>query len=1254
MRAIAAVIACALALPAPPAWASDATVVRGLVRSAWYWQSRARDDKAEDAWKAVLAADPDQPDAIAALGGVDARAGREKQARDALARLQKLAPHHPDVPVLKREIELGPRLGAMLASARKLVHGGRVDEGVAQYREIFGAAGPPGDLALEYYETVGGTPGGWEEARDGLQRLVRRVPREARFRLALARLLTYRPEARRQGISMLAGLARDPTVSREATASWKEVLSWLGDSPDDAPLLREYLAAHPGDRAIRAKLERARRAGLVAEGYAALDRGDTEEAARRFAGAGDLPDARRGLAIVHDRETAARLKAGYAALDRGELDAAERVFQQVAREQPDARLGLALVAQRRAAAAQRAGDLGRAKALLERARTLAPRRPDVWEAQLQSVEFWRLLEDARASRRRGRDDAAEIELREALARAPEQDRWSAELELADLRQAHGGGEEAERLYRDVLSRVPGQPDALRGLTSLLVQARRFAEAIPTNEALLRASPRSAYRQGWLRAETRRSAAAGSRAAGDLGAARASLEAARRDDPADVWVLHDLANVLLEAGDTAAAGPVVSALLAAAPRLREARIVEARLLAARGESARALDVLSTVPGAERDPGLVALRHRLDVDVRVPVIVDRASGGARAAAVRELTALEREVAAEPELTGAVALAWARIGERKRAVALMQAVIARAPGGAQATRLELASTLLQAGDDAGANAVIEGLQLDPKLTPDQRRWLADLRISRAVRVADGQRTAGRRRAASAALDPVVRDYPDDPRVLDALGRLLEASDPGRAHATYLRVLARNPGDADARRGAVDTALRAGDLGEARSLAGQGVRRAPDDARMQLLAARVAESERDDSAAMRALRRAQEISDAAARGDPPLAAGSAGSSAAEPRADVAAAMRAAADPGTRTEIAREMERVRDRHQPGLEAGGEIRVRRGEPGLSALAEYRQTLASEVPIGYAGRAWFRPTGVELDAGGPASSALNRFGTGSAGASPGAMTANGVAIAVGYEGRDLEAELGTSPLGFPIYWMLGRLRLQHDFGGLRLAVEGARRSVTESMLSYAGVRDPATGSYWGGVVSQGGRAELALDLPRTRVYAYGAYDGLQGYHVADNRRTTGGAGADVTLLRGEWGAVTIGAAALGMAYDRNLSFFTFGHGGYFSPQRFVRGGVPVGWRREGTVHWELVAEPALERFETAGAPAFPDVPGVSTAGRPSLDPYPGRTVNGFALDAHAMLGVSIGGFELRATGAVHRAPEYDEVVAGVVLRYGGGG
>jgi cellulose synthase operon protein C len=1236
--------------------AVDDALVRGLVRNAWYWQARAREDKAAEVWKAVLAAAPEQADALAALGGLDARAGRLQQAREALARVEKIAPRHPDLAVLRREIELGSRFGALVTAARKLVHEGRVDDGIARYRQVFGGAGPPGDLALEYFETLGGTPAGWDEARDGLRRLVSRVPDEPRFRLALARLLTYRDGTRREGIKMLADVARDPTVSKQATAAWRDAVLWLGASPEDEPFLREYLRSHPRDAAVAAALEKARRSALVGEGFAALHEDDAAAASRHFAAAGDAPGARRGLALARQREAALKRKAGFTALDRGDLAGAERIFNETGGD-PDARLGLALVAIRRAAEAQRDHDYARARSLLQRASALAPLRSDLWQPALDSVEFWSRVDDARRSRERGQDDLAERELREALERAPPGERWNAELALADLRAARGERDAADELYRRVLDRVPRQPDALRGRASLLVQAGRYDEAIEVNEALREAAPDKAFKPGWLRAEARRSRAARARAARDLAGARAELEAARREDSTDVWVLHDLANVLLESGAPDAASPVVAALLQAAPQLPEARIAQARLLAARGDGARALEVLSTVPPASLDPDLVTLRHRLEVAVRVPALVERARGSARAAAVRELLALEREVEAEPQLAGAVALAWAQIGELGRAVALMRRATTGSPRETRTLRLQLASTLLQAGDDPGASALLAGLAREPGLSADEKRWLADLRVSQAVRVADRARAAGDARAADAALGPVLLDYPADPRVLGALGRVLERDDPRRAHAMYVRALARDPGDPEARRGAVDTSLALGDERDARELAAEGARRAPRDARMHLLVARAAARSGDDPGAMRALRRAEALVEAPPSDPSPATRPVAGAGRAlDPPAQGSlhlAAMPAGSDidPETRAEIAREVERVQDRHRSGVQGLGEIRERAGEGGLSALTELRQGAAAAVAIGYRGRATVRASRVELDAGTLSGTASSRFGSGARTSDP--LRALGTALSAGYEGRALAAEVGSSPLGFPVQSLVGSVELRHAFGPVRVGLEGARRSVTESLLSYAGVRDPGTGRTWGGVVSEGGRLELGLELAPVRAYASGAYDWLVGDEVAQNRRAVASVGFDATVARGPLGAWTLGLAALGMRYDQNLRYFTLGHGGYFSPQRFVRGSIPVGWRKEGKVRWELVAAPGFESFEEADAPAFPALPG---GGVPGLDegrpPYPGQRVTGFALDARALLAwAPARSFELRATTALQQAPEYREWRAGIALTYG---
>ena len=1255
----AAAFAAALAAAAA-ARAADQDVVNGLVRNAWYWQARARSDKAEDAWKGVLEAAPDNPDALAAIGTFHARAGRLQQAREALTRLEKIAPNHPDVPVLRRAIQLGPRYVALLNQARKLAHDGRTADAAARYRELFGDAGPPGDLALEYYQTIGGTPGGWEEARDGLRRVVRRAPFEPRYRLALAKHYTYREQTRREGIDLLASLSRDPTIGKEAAASWKQALLWLPPNEQNLPLLRAYARSHPNDSQIARQIERAKMAGTVGEGYAALERGDLRNAERLFGSAGDDPDAQRGLGVVRDRRTGQAKKAGYAALERGDLRDAETMFQ-MAGNDPDARLGLALVAQKQALQAQREEDFPRARALLEQSRRLAPQRKDIWEEPLRTVTFWGLMRDARAARDAGRDAEAEAKFTEAMQSAPSDERWRAQLGIADLYLARGDHRGAERKYRDVLAVKPNQPDALRALTGILVADGRFDEAVPVNQTLLRIAPQKAFRPEWLQAEILRSRAGRARDSHELDKARTDLEAAYKLDPTDIWVLHDLSNVLIETGALREAQTTVAQLLKMAPALPEARVAQARLLMAQHEDERALAVLASIDPAPRDPAVVALRRRLEVQVQIPGLLAAAAGGSRVEAVQGLAALQRRFGDEPELAAQIAVAWSRLGERARAVALMRSAVAKAPAVTLGARLQLAAALLDSGDDEAVGQMLTGLERDSTLTAQERRSLGELRIAYAVRSADRRRARGDFAGAAAVLDPVAHDYPRDPRVVAARARLVEQRNPAAAHALFRTALAASPDDFEALRGAADTAMALHDLREARDLANEAVRRHPYDPQAYLLSARAAELQGDDGDAMSSLERALRLLDLAGATPPAQPA---------PRIEPASSVAEVAegvprrtalgdgpsDAEVRQRVVAEMDRIRDRHRPAAVAEGQGRFRNGEVGFSALYELRQSLHLESSIGYSGRGAAHVTEVELDAGTAARSAGSRFGSGAppAGApTAGPQRTTGTELRLSYDSRHFVADVGTTPIGFPVLAIVGGVRLRDTFGPLSISVEGGSRSVTDSLLSYAGTRDPRTGRNWGGVVSRGGRLELGVDTGPVNLFGYGEYHRLVGVRVEENQRVAGGGGIEWKLYQGPAGDVRIGPAVALMSYQYNLSFFTIGHGGYFSPQQFFHGGFALRWsgNSPGSLRWDVAAEPGYDTFSQNSAPMFPlNLPGDPTGAAP----YPALSNHGFAFNGHAFIGWRIATFfELGLSASAQHAPEFQEYRGAVVFRFGGG-
>src|SRR5690606_25374619 len=259
-----------------------------------YWHDQGREDLAADAWRKLLAVDPAQPDALLGLGLIDLNQGRRAEAQRRLAQLQSAHPDAPQTARLRMALGGAGGGGNQLQSARRAAAAGRYAEAVRAYDQAFGNSGPPDDLALEYYQVLAGTPDGWERARDGLRRHVASTNTPAAS-LALGQVLTYREPTRREGIARLRGLASREDVGGPARAAWRQALLWLNASRADAGLYDECLQVQPNDREVAAKRAQLREQAtaqaaqqdpnqrLLAEGFRALEAGNTETAEARFA-----------------------------------------------------------------------------------------------------------------------------------------------------------------------------------------------------------------------------------------------------------------------------------------------------------------------------------------------------------------------------------------------------------------------------------------------------------------------------------------------------------------------------------------------------------------------------------------------------------------------------------------------------------------------------------------------------------------------------------------------------------------------------------------------------------------------------------------------------------------------------------------------------------------------------------------------------------------------------------------------------------
>jgi len=94
-----------------------------------------------------------------------------------------------------------------LQQAAGLANSGKYAEAMAIYKNLFGANPPAGEIALVYCETEAATPEGTSHAIATLRGLAEQFPADARYPIAIGRILAYTPETRAQGRSLLSQYA---------------------------------------------------------------------------------------------------------------------------------------------------------------------------------------------------------------------------------------------------------------------------------------------------------------------------------------------------------------------------------------------------------------------------------------------------------------------------------------------------------------------------------------------------------------------------------------------------------------------------------------------------------------------------------------------------------------------------------------------------------------------------------------------------------------------------------------------------------------------------------------------------------------------------------------------------------------------------------------------------------------------------------------------------------------------------------------
>lgn len=286
------------------------------------------------------------------------------------------------------------------------------------------------------------------------------------------------------------------------------------------------------------------------------------------------------------------------------------------------------------------------------------------------------------------------------------------------------------------------------------------------------------------------------------------------------------------------------------------------------------------------------------------------------------------------------------------------------------------------------------------------------------------------------------------------------------------------------------------------------------------------------------------------------------------------------------------DRRTRWFSSAVDMRGRSGTTGLSQFDSMEVPLEFKTPWHSDDEIFFRADLIKLDAGDVAPTHTG-FGSMlfcqpncSAAQLPQAV--QGVSYNVGYQRNSFVADIGRTAGAFPVSNFVGGLQVKGELGKFGYSVIASRRPITASLLSYAGAHDPNTGQIWGGVVATGVRAGLSLDQGGTfGFWSALGWHNLTGRKVQLNRRIQVMAGEQWRVINEENRRLVLGVTGIIWNFSENAGEYTFGHGGYYSPNRFRLVSLPVTYAQR-TPRFSYLLRTAVSAFhaESQTADFFP--------------------------------------------------------------------
>ena len=1123
-----------------------------LLEQALYWKSKGNSERAAEAWKKLLLINPKDAGALYGMAFSELDLNHVELAQSYLEKLKKIESAGRYVALFEQDLRLKtPTNQKLLAEARQLQVSRKHDEALVVYKRLFAGTEPLGQLALEFYSNLGYAKDGFDAARRGLERLVKESPEDPQAALLLAQLLAQNGETRTVAVEQFARLAKIPSVQTQAENYWRQVLLWFElPSAVELPFYDAYLKAFPNDAEIRQM---------------------RDEASKRV-------EATAGAGGIENPVVAAGLNA----LERGDREQAEAAFSKRLLENPNdpnalGGLGVIRLQQNRLDVAQQL--LSRAVALPE---------GQAWSSALSSVRALQRVEEASSAKIKGDLARARNLFEQAAQLDPKQN--GARLALAGLQVEAGEYEAAEKTYRAILLQSKKDSFALSGLIGVLAVNNKLTAA---QQLLQSVTPeqvggmvqmnrlKAAYSIGLARSALRR---------GDSALGLGELEAALQNDSENAWLRLELAQSYLKEGQSSKA----LALFEGLPLTQQtdvSTLYAAALFATQRQAwSAALELLERIPVKDRSAEIAALKVRVQTYSELKRATNLAQQDRQVEALAVLVESQATLAKTVELTAALAFAYVDIGEPTRGLDVLRQALARSKEPDAELQLQYARLLLRTNQDSESAKILTAVSTR-KLSLDEKKSFDDVLFAYSVRQADLLRERGDLTEAEKRLAPLLVQRPADLSVHAAQARLYVAAGAKyKALGVFKALALQMPDSAQTQLNAAQIAIQLKDNRLASDALKKALELAPNDIEVADAAAR-------QYRALGRIAKAEELFERAiALQQLPPPAKSVEVLSGTPR-------RVAADPfkSTQTTTATELDLIKQERAPELLLGLQSRNRNGTSGNGKLSDIEVPVEMRLPLGD-GKLSLLATSVSLNAGAIGTDFYSRsvFGAGPVAAfdqlagrtgAPDDQTARGVGWALAYKSPGFAADIGVTPVGFQYSNLTGGVKVDGMLdrsNTLYYSVNVSSRPVTDSVLSFAGTRDSVTGQTWGGVMSTGARVQLSKDFGAYGVSGSAGLFSLTGHDVASNTRADANLGVYKNLIKTKDETLTLGVNAAAMFYNKNLSNYTFGQGGYFSPQQYYAVTLPLNWsQRSGDFSYKLTGSVGLQTFSQGASDYFPN-------------------------------------------------------------------